>query len=297
VFSGDSSGTTTSPEKYVFPAVDARYVKVTINGNTQNNAASIYELDVFGSSSLLTELPPVANSQAVTTNKNTAKAITLTATDPNNDPLTYSLVTQPAHGTLTGVAPNLMYNPTTGYVGPDSFTFKANDGIADSNIATVSITVKDPGTCTTNLPISSAAASGSEATHPPTHAIDNNFGTRWANPALGSWIRVDLGSTKNICRVDIAWYNGNARQYHFVIATSTTGVGFSNVFSGDSSGTKVSPEKYTFPSTSARYVKVTINGNTQNSAASIYEIDVFGSLSSSSLAGYHYGPSLTLSGP
>jgi hypothetical protein len=272
-------------------------VKVTINGNTQNNAASIYELDVFGSSSLLAQLPPVANSQVLTTNKNTAKSLTLTATDPNNDPLTYSLVTQPAHGTITGVAPSLMYNPTTGYVGPDSFTFKANDGIADSNIATVSITVKDTGTCTTNLPISSAVASGSESTHPPTHAIDNNFGTRWANPALGSWIRVDLGSTQNICSVDIAWYNGMARQYHFVVATSTTGVGFSNVFSGDSSGTKASPEKYTFPSTSARYVKVTINGNTQNSAASMYEIDVFGSISSASLTGYHYGPSLALSGP
>ena len=130
VFSGDSSGTTVSPEKYVFAATDARYVKVTINGNTQNNAASIYELDVFSSSSLSAELPPVANSQVVTTNKNTAKAITLTATDPNNDLLTYSLLTQPAHGTITGAAPSLIYNPTTGYVGPDSFTFKANDGIS-----------------------------------------------------------------------------------------------------------------------------------------------------------------------
>ena len=52
MFRGDSSGLTISPEKYVFADTDARYVKVTINGNTQNNAASIYELDVFGSSSL-----------------------------------------------------------------------------------------------------------------------------------------------------------------------------------------------------------------------------------------------------
>ena len=167
--------------------------------------------------------------------------------------------------------------------------------LADSNIATVSITVRDPGVCTTNLPISSATASGSESTHPPTYAIDNNFGTRWANPALGSSIRVDLGSTQNICSVDIAWYNGMARQYHFVIATSTTGVGFNNVFSGDSSGTTVSPEKYVFAATDARYVKVTINGNTQNNAASIYELDVFGSLSAS-VTGYHFEPSLSLSG-
>ena len=143
VFSGDSSGTTTSSEKYTISNTNARYVRVTVNGNTQNSAASMYELDIFGSS-LSGNSPPVANNQAVTTNKNTAKAITLTASDPNNDPLSYSIVTQPAHGTLTGTAPNLNYNPDTGYVGADSFTFKANDGTVDSNIATVTITVEDP---------------------------------------------------------------------------------------------------------------------------------------------------------
>ena len=89
--------------------------------------------------------PPVANNQALTINKNTQQAITLTATDPNNDPLTYTVVQQPIHGALTGTAPNLNYQPATDYVGPDSFTFKANDGTADSNIATVSITVQASG--------------------------------------------------------------------------------------------------------------------------------------------------------
>jgi len=241
--------------------------------------------------------PPVSNNQAVAVNKNTAKAITLTAIDPNNDPLTYSIVTPPAHGTLTGTAPNLIYNPDAGYLGPDTFTFKANDGTFDSNIATVSITVQDPVSCTTNLPISGITASASESTHPPSHAIDNNFGTRWANPDIGSWLRADLGSTQNICSVDIAWYNGNARQYHFVIATSTDGSTFTNVFSGDSSGTTASSEKYIIPATDARYVRVTINGNTQNNAASIFELDIFGSPISSLSTQYHYEPSLSLSGP
>ena len=93
----------------------------------------------FGSNS-----PPVANNQALNINKNTQQAITLTATDPNNDPLTYTVVQQPIHGALTGTAPNLNYQPATDYVGPDSFTFKANDGTADSNIGTVSITVNGP---------------------------------------------------------------------------------------------------------------------------------------------------------
>jgi hypothetical protein len=92
--------------------------------------------------------PPVANNQAVNVVKNTATPITLTATDADNNPLTYTLVTQPAHGTLsptTPGGPSRTYTPTTDYVGPDSFTFKANDGTVDSNTATVSITVAAQG--------------------------------------------------------------------------------------------------------------------------------------------------------
>jgi hypothetical protein len=67
--------------------------------------------------------------------------ITLTGTDPNGDPLTYTVTTPPAHGTLGGTAPNLTYTPNANYNGPDSFAFKVNDGLADSAPATVSITV------------------------------------------------------------------------------------------------------------------------------------------------------------
>src|SRR5207253_2959361 len=84
---------------------------------------------------------PVANDQMVSTNQDTAKAITLSATDADSDGLTYTVVSGPAHGTLSGMAPNLTYTPNAGYFGPDSFTFKANDGTVDSNTATVSITV------------------------------------------------------------------------------------------------------------------------------------------------------------
>jgi hypothetical protein len=132
-------------------------------------------------------------------------------------------------------------------------------------------------TCTSNLPINGVTASAFQTGYPPSNAIDNDFSTKWSNPGLGSWIRVDLGSTKSICSVGIAWFSGNQRQYHFVIATSTDGTTFTNKFSGDSSGTTSNSEKYTFASTNARYVRVTVNGNTQNSYASMYELDVFGS--------------------
>jgi len=84
---------------------------------------------------------PVANAQAVTTNEDTAKAITLSGTDVEGSTLTYTLVSGPTHGILSGTAPGVTYTPAANYNGPDSFTFKVNDGTVDSNTATVSITV------------------------------------------------------------------------------------------------------------------------------------------------------------
>src|ERR1019366_4121676 len=55
------------------------------------------------------------------------------------DPLTYTVLSQPGQGALTGTPPNLTYTPTPGFLGTDSFTFKANDGFLDSNIATVTV--------------------------------------------------------------------------------------------------------------------------------------------------------------
>src|SRR5207247_1839259 len=84
---------------------------------------------------------PVANAQSVSTAEDTAKAITLTGSDVDGDPITFAVVTAPIHGTLTGTAPNLTYTPVLNYNGADSFTFKVNDGTVDSPTATVSITV------------------------------------------------------------------------------------------------------------------------------------------------------------
>lgn len=92
----------------------------------------------FGSFTLTANPAPVANDQSVTVAYNTATPITLTATGTGT--LAYAVVTNPAHGTLSGTAPSLTYTPTTNYSGADSFTFKVNNGV-DSNTATVSITV------------------------------------------------------------------------------------------------------------------------------------------------------------
>ncbi|MEI7832766.1 MAG: Ig-like domain-containing protein, partial [bacterium] len=100
--------------------------------------------------SIVVNAPPVATAKSMSTNKGVAKAFTLTGTDADGNTLTYIVVTQPAHGTLTGTAPALTYTPATGFVGGDSFTFKVNDGMVDSaTTAKVSIVVNTPPVATT----------------------------------------------------------------------------------------------------------------------------------------------------
>jgi serine protease len=84
---------------------------------------------------------PTADSQSVSTKVGTPVAITLTASDPDDDVLLFSIVNGPTSGALSGEAPNLTYTPSVGFTGTDSFSFKANDSKLDSNIAVVTITV------------------------------------------------------------------------------------------------------------------------------------------------------------
>ena len=84
---------------------------------------------------------PVAQSDSVTTKSGQAVSIELEADDVDGNALTYRIVRSPANGTLTGSGPNRTYTPRSGFTGSDSFTFVANDGVVDSNVATVSITV------------------------------------------------------------------------------------------------------------------------------------------------------------
>lgn len=163
LFERDGSGTWSQAQK--FAADDAT------DGDMFGNAVSLsgvraligaYYDDDSGEKSGSAYLfslnePPVASDLSVSVEQDTPASITLGATDIDGDPLTYT-VGDPEHGTLSGSAPDLSYTPVAGYTGDDSFTFTANDGAADSNTATVSITVsvdgggEDVGVDTTSEP-------------------------------------------------------------------------------------------------------------------------------------------------
>lgn len=85
---------------------------------------------------------PVATPRNLSILEDEARSLTLTGTDADGDPLTFSISTQPQYGTLTGELPNLVYVPQQDYFGTDSFTFTATDGIDISDAATVSIAIE-----------------------------------------------------------------------------------------------------------------------------------------------------------
>ena len=92
----------------------------------------------------LVNYAPVADAKSVQTDQNKSLPITLTGSDVDGDPLTFFIVNQPANGALSGTLPELIYTPNQDWNGTDSFTYKANDGQLDSNIASVTILV-NPG--------------------------------------------------------------------------------------------------------------------------------------------------------
>ncbi|MHC4744642.1 MAG: Ig-like domain-containing protein, partial [Planctomycetota bacterium] len=93
----------------------------------------------------MANVAPVANDQDFYTRASEllAKSMLLAATDADHDPLTYEIVSGPSNGTLIGTPPRLEYLPDSTFRGIDSFTYRASDGMLESNIATVTIHVAE----------------------------------------------------------------------------------------------------------------------------------------------------------
>ena len=88
---------------------------------------------------------PIAAAASFRTTKNIAVTGYLSAADPDNDPLTYTIVNNGSLGSAVITSPSsgaFRYTPSPGAAGSDSFTFKANDGTGDSNQATVSVFIE-----------------------------------------------------------------------------------------------------------------------------------------------------------
>ena len=70
------------------------------------------------------------------------------------------------------------------------------------------------------------------------------------------------------------FYDGNTRTYTYNIETSTDGSSWTSVVATKTGSGIVTD---TFTQVNARYIKITVTGNTANTAAHIEEIKIYGS--------------------
>ena len=85
---------------------------------------------------------PIAESLSYSMNEDNTLSITLSGSDPNNNPITFIIIDEPNFGQISGDSPNLIYTPNENFFGQDSFTYQSFNGLYYSDISTVLIDIE-----------------------------------------------------------------------------------------------------------------------------------------------------------
>jgi large repetitive protein len=101
------------------------------NSNTANVAVTVNAVNDA----------PTCEDVSLTTDEDAPGSTSPDCADVDGDVLTYEVVDQPAHGTADVVDGQLTYEPDANFNGGDSFTYRASDGLANSDTANVAVTV------------------------------------------------------------------------------------------------------------------------------------------------------------
>ncbi len=132
-------------------------VTVTVSDDNGGTSVVTFDLTINGVND-----PPEANDSSNTGNEDTVISGTVTASDADGDPLTFSLDTDASNGAVT-VNPDGSYDytPNEDYNGPDSFTYLVDDNNGGTDTGTVTLTV----TPVNDAPVAAdSSAAGNEDT-------------------------------------------------------------------------------------------------------------------------------------
>jgi hypothetical protein len=115
----------------------------TVSDNRGGTASASVTIQVLNVNS-----PPIARDSSISVRSDSSVVGILTATDLDGNALQYSILSSPSKGTVrmtNSSTGTFTYTALPNATGSDLFTFKANDGKTDSNIATVAVTISRPG--------------------------------------------------------------------------------------------------------------------------------------------------------
>jgi len=126
------------------------------------------------------------------------------------------------------------------------------------------------------LSVASVSASSAQSPNVANRTLDGNLGTRWSAQGVGQNITYDLGSSKPIDYVKIAWFKGNQRTSSFEVWVGNSTGNLEKIKSKTTSGTTNSLETWDLPNRTARYLRIVGKGNSSNNWNSITEVEIFG---------------------
>ena len=131
--SGSSANLTYSPNEN-FNGVDQFSFRVS-DGTAESSIATI-SIEVLPINDR-----PLATSAALVSQEDVALSLLLSGSDLDGDELTYTIVTQPNSGQISGQGASRIYTPLPDFDGVDAFQYMVNDGELDSEIATIEIRI------------------------------------------------------------------------------------------------------------------------------------------------------------
>ncbi|MFI7063157.1 DNRLRE domain-containing protein [Kribbella sp. NPDC050124] len=142
---------------------------------------------------------------------------------------------------------------------------------------TYEVHFRQPGKLGRAYAVASASASGDDG-NAAANTVDGNLGSRWSAAGDGQYITYDLGRSRTLGAVAVAFYNGSRRTATFDVLTSPDGTTWSTARAGIvSSGTTDDLEVFSFPATTARYLRIVGHGNSVSNYNSIVEVRSYAS--------------------
>ncbi|XEC96232.1 discoidin domain-containing protein [Paenibacillus tarimensis] len=266
---GKSGGTGGIFEPNAIGGELARYVKITNHGNSltnplQNTYIGIYEVVIMG-----TELGESSDDASLT-------GIRIDGSDLQMfeaDLLRYDLILNDSSSVPVVEAvygnPNAIVNITQADKLP--------------GVAVIDVTSEDYSNhnqykvnfISPAYTIQSVHASRSDPGFGPELTLDLDYGSNWKVEGKGHYLQYELNTVQNINSVAIAWSSGNERIFYFDVLTSLDGDNWHQAYRGESSGTTLDLETYSFPNIEAKYVRIVGNGNNVTAYNSIFEIVIY----------------------
>jgi chitodextrinase len=267
------------------PAATARYVRLNVTANTGWPAGQLAEFEVYGTSGGGDVTPPSApGNLTVTGHTSTSASLSWTAATDNVGVTGYQVrrggtVVATVSGTTFT---NTGLNPSTAY----SYSVVATDAAGNLSAASNTVTVTTDAAPNTNL---AAGKATSESSHTQTYAsgnaVDGDANSYWEsnNNAFPQWLQVDLGAATSVRRVVLklppsaAW---GARTQTLSVQGSSDGASFSTIVGSSdyvfdpNTGNSVT---IVFGAATARYLRLTITGNTGWPAGQVSEFEVYAS--------------------